>query len=440
MKTGEGPGLLVYLLAGIGLLLLSACHPGAAEVSTSVWQPDSSFGNSGFTSPDLGAGIGTSEYLNGIAGDTQDRILITGSRSVTGGYVMYTARLRHDGELDTSFADNGVYLEAVFSIGRDIRVLNDGSILVGGERDNGGDYDAALWRFNSDGTLDNSFGTNGTSSLDIGGNDERSKAMVPDETGNIILAGSTADGSQIDLAVWRVSAGGDPDTVFNDPEGFVTDNSAAGGDGEDISFAVSTDSSGRIVAAGRSWNGTDSDIAVWRYLPDGQPDSSFDGDGVAVYDAGNFDEIFTLTVDSQNRITAGGFGVPSSRGYDLYLLRYLPDGTPDADFGSNGFVLYDHADENDGIYDLIPFSGGRILASGFITGIDDVQKMALFLFDERGNMTDSFGENGIISASRGTKATGNTVGIDSAGRIIVGGDFSKAGGNRDIGVWRYSIN
>ena len=67
-------------------------------------------------------------------------------------------------------------MKQVFSIGRDIRVLNDGSILVGGERDNGGDYDAALWRFNSDGTLDNSFGTNGTSSLDIGGNDERFKS------------------------------------------------------------------------------------------------------------------------------------------------------------------------------------------------------------------------------------------------------------------------
>ncbi|WP_319476473.1 hypothetical protein [Marispirochaeta aestuarii] len=438
MGTDRKPGFRKYLLGGIALLILSGCNPGGAADSASVWHLDASFGSSGFTSPDLNAGVGTSEYLNSIARDTQDRILITGSRSVPGGYVMYTARLTINGELDTSYADNGVYLETAFSIGRDIQVLDDGSILVGGERDNGGDYDAAAWRFNSDGSLDNTFETDGISSLDIGGNDERSKAMVLDGTGNIILAGSTSDGSQIDLAIWRVSAGGAPDTAFNDPEGFVTDNSAAGGDAEDISFAVSTDSGGRIVAAGRSWNGTDSDIAVWRYLPDGQPDSSFDGDGIAVNDAGNFDECFALTVDSNNRITAGGFGVPSSMGYDLYLLRYLPDGSPDADFGSNGFVLYDHAGENDGMYDLISFPGGRILAAGFVTDIDDVQKMALFLFDERGNMTDNFGDNGIITASRGTNATGNAVVIDSEGRIIVGGDFTGAGGNRDIGVWRYS--
>ncbi|MGB9613274.1 MAG: SBBP repeat-containing protein, partial [Candidatus Margulisiibacteriota bacterium] len=54
------------------------------------------------------------------------------------------------------------------------------------------------------------------------------------------------------------------DTSFSST-GYVVHNNAAGGNGDDWGFSITTDSSGRILVAGYSYNGSNDDMVIWRY-------------------------------------------------------------------------------------------------------------------------------------------------------------------------------
>jgi uncharacterized delta-60 repeat protein len=148
------------------------------------------------------------------------------------------------------------------------------------------------------------------------------------------------------------------------------------------------DAQGRIVVVGQvDVSPADADMLVVRYLPDGTPDPSFSSDGIATFDfppADDFQEGNSVTVDAQGRILV--FGVTEGvGGTDFALIRVNPDGTRDTTFGplgSNGFVTKDLSGD-------IEFAG--------------------------------------------------TVALDSQARIVLGGT-ARVGGDFDFGVVRYDAN
>jgi len=67
------------------------------------------------------------------------------------------------------------------------------------------------------------------------------------------------------MAIWRYNTDGTLDTTFSD-DGIVINDSAAGGSSTDIGNALTLDSSGRILVAGYSYNASDNaDMVIWRY-------------------------------------------------------------------------------------------------------------------------------------------------------------------------------
>ena len=81
-----------------------------------------------------------------------------------------------------------------------------------------------------------------------------------------MLVGRSFNGTDRDLAVWRVTADGSLDTTFNGT-GFVVLKDTAGGPGDDSASHVMLDGDGKIIVTGSSSNGTDSDLVVWRINP-----------------------------------------------------------------------------------------------------------------------------------------------------------------------------
>lgn len=182
-------------------------------------QPDTSFGDNGkLVLP------GDFSVL-GFTVDAQGRILLGGIQFGANGYPMAVRRLRADGSIDTGFGDNGLRLISpdVRANAQQLRVQADGRILVAGNSNGGGAWTGTssgritVARLSADGQLDTSYASNGIRVIDFGG-DERSSAypdlrMALSADGKLTLARAVVEPvSAVRLA--RLLPSGQPDTTF----------------------------------------------------------------------------------------------------------------------------------------------------------------------------------------------------------------------------------
>jgi uncharacterized delta-60 repeat protein len=196
-------------------------------------------------------------------------------------------RFHPDGALDTGFGEqgNGTVLT---EIGADSRLFSKGVLIgptgkiymAGHEEEND---KLILARYNSDGTLDQTFGTNHGYTIHPFNNVEVSGMALQ---GQKLIVGGNIDG---ELSVFRFNLDGTLDTSF-DENGFLTIGDISSHDG-----GVEVLPDGRIILAGSSfWNGTQT-VVVARFMPNGLPDESFDGDS----DGNGF-----VFLDMENQIAA----------------------------------------------------------------------------------------------------------------------------------------
>ena len=139
---------------------------------------------------------------------------------------------------------------------------SDGKIVVAGST-----YQAfVVVRHTADGHLDTSFGTDGMAITNLDASAVHSAAIQSD--GKIVVAGASSN----DFALVRYNTNGSLDTGF-DTDGIVTTD--IGTNTYDAGHSVAVQSDGKIVVAGRGANGA----ALVRYNTNGSLDTSFDTDG-----------------------------------------------------------------------------------------------------------------------------------------------------------------
>jgi uncharacterized delta-60 repeat protein len=169
------------------------------------------------------------------------------------------------GDLDTSFDTDGK-VTTDFGASSDsassIALQSDGKIVVAGYSYNGSNYDFAVVRYNTNGSLDTSFDTDGKVTTDFGAQSDYAKSVALQSDGKIVVAGYSYNGSNYDFAVVRYNTNGSLDTSF-DTDGKVTTDFGAS---SDYAESVALQSDGKIVVAGTSYNGSNYDFAVVRYI------------------------------------------------------------------------------------------------------------------------------------------------------------------------------
>lgn len=186
------------------------------------------------------------------------------------------ARYNSNGALDTSFSSDGL---VTTDFGQDLpdedfaygAVLQpDGKIVVAGTA--GHDY-FALARYNSNGSLDTSFGKNGlvTTNILIGDCIDEIKGMALQANGKIVVAGSICGLNYMDWAVARYNSNGSLDTSFGGGDGWVTTPFVPDADNHsDSGQAVAIQPDGKIVVAGyHSVVGEDERILIRYFGGDG---------------------------------------------------------------------------------------------------------------------------------------------------------------------------
>ncbi|WP_205512721.1 T9SS type A sorting domain-containing protein [Longitalea arenae] len=205
----------------------------------------------------------------------------------------------------------------------------------------------------------------------------------------------------------------------------------------DYGQAIGTHNDGRIVVATYT---TDEYMTIVRYLPDGSLDASFGTGGIVHLreDAGaqNNAVPFAITVLSDNSILVAGFSYDATR--DFALLKLQPNGTPDAGFGTGGWVLTPIGSGHDEARAITVQSDGKIIVAGFShNGTNN--DFAVVRYDANGNPDGGFGTGGIVTTaiSGNDQATGVVVQQD--GKIIAGGT-SNIGANGNYTAVRYNTD
>jgi uncharacterized delta-60 repeat protein len=387
--------------------------------------------------------------------DGNGRLYVVGGSN----HDMVLWRYNTNGTLDTTFGDDDpsnadpaikrgftVHNSAAGGnfndVGVDLAIDAYGRIVVTGYSYGAGKgYGMTLWRYNTDGTLDISFGDDDPNVVDPAvrkgfavfniyssnvNPPERGLGVKIDGNGKILVVGESWNGfnASFEMVLWRYNSDGTLDTAFGDDDPNVADplvkrgltvyHNAAGGAGDDTGYAVAVDVNGRIIVAGSSYRGFlgANDMVLWRYNTNGTLDTTFGDDdpnnadpvikrGITVQadaaggtDANANDYAFAITIDASGRLLVTGQSRNTSTNYDMVLWRYNANGTLDSSFG-----------------------------------------------DDDPNVADPAVKRGYTVQRNTAGGAGDDVGmgiaLDRDGKILVVGSSTNSSGNSDMVLWRF---
>jgi uncharacterized delta-60 repeat protein len=313
--------------------------------------------------------LGGSDYGQSVTVQADGKILLGGHSS----YNFALARYLSDGRLDTSFGTGGKVTTDLgdYDYGRSVTVQADGKILLGGH----GSYNFALARYNADGRLDTTFGTDGKVTTYLGGDYASGRSVIVQADGKILLGGSS--GSNFALA--RYNADGSLDTSFG-TDGKVTTDLG----GSDYGQSVTVQADGKILLGGYAYTNGNNNFALARYNADGSLDTTFDADGKLTTDLGGDDEGQSVTVQADGKILLSGHSSSN-----FALARYHSDGRLDTTFGTDGKVTTELGGSDYG-YSVTVQADGKILLGGSATDTNGSYNFALARYNSDGSLDTTF--------------------------------------------------
>ena len=387
--------------------------------------------------------VGTSN-ANGqsITIQSNGKILVAGSAHDGAYFHFALVRYNTDGSLDITFDGDGKVTTAIGTSsdsGQSVTLQSDGKILVTGSAYNAsGNSDFALVRYNTDGSLDTTFDGDGKLTTAIGTSYDSGYSGTLQSDGKILVAGFASNGSNTDFALVRYNTDGSLDTTF-DGDGKVN---TAIGMGFDYGQSVTLQSDGKILLAGSASNGiANDDFALVRYNTDGSLDTTFDGDGKVTTAIGTSHDVgYSLTVQSDGKILVAGYAYNGSKA-DFALVRYNTDGSLDATFDGDGKVTTAIGTGTDQAYSVTVQSDGKILVAGTTYNASGNGDFALARYNTDGSLDTTFDGDGKLTTAIGTSSdSGQSVTLQSDGKILVTGSAYSASGNTDFALVRYNTD
>lgn len=381
---------------------------------------DTTFDGDGWVTTDFD---NDDDHASAILIQPDGKIVVAGQARVNGSYDFAAARYLPSGALDPFFGGDGkVNVDFGDTDGcSDIALQEDGTLVLAGFNAADDDYDFAVARLHSDGSLDTNFSSDGKVLTGFGDYElAHGVAIQPD--GKIVVVGFYNHIGTLPGRVARYHTNGALDTSF-DGDGLLTNTLSRPSD-----VAVQPD--GRIVLLGthKSAQG-DFKFAFQRLNPNGSFDASFAGSGTAFRDFVSTDDYgFNLAVLPDGRI----FGV-GHRGTDaIGLVRLWPDGSPDA--GGQQTLAFESttfpAGSDETMYGMAMQADGRTIVVGtVVTALGTESDFALARFLPNGLLDGTFGVAGRVELDIHNVDVGRAVAVQPDGRIVVAGHVGAGDAN-----------
>jgi uncharacterized delta-60 repeat protein len=404
------------------------------RVEAAAGELDPSFGNGGKVTTDISDG---SDDARAIALQADGKLVVAGfalNNVVPGDFGV--ARYNTDGSLDSSFGMGGKVTINITQfestdVANSIVIQPDGKLVVGGWAA----LQFALVRLNSDGSLDSTFGSGGKVRTDLSSTspirpvNSIINSIALQQDGKIVAAGqrNTFMQNSLDFALARYNSDGSLDPTFGSG-GIVTIDFRGL---NDAANAVTIQPDGKIIAGGFTDVTTIVqflfDFAIVRFNSDGSLDASFGVGGKAATNFfGSFDEARSIAIQPDGKLVVGGpatnpFNFPNS-GTDFGLVRYNSDGSLDPTFGSGGKVMTDFLSEFDELNALAIQPDGRIIAAGSTEDSEEQTDIALARYNADGTLDVTFGSSGrVITDFFGFDDNGRGLVLRPDGKIVVAG-------------------
>lgn len=269
-------------------------------------------------------------------------------------------------------------------------------------------------RYNSNGTLNTTFGVNGVSTNPGGFSSElRAMGAVLDSSNRIVVVGTTSGGARF---ITRASLTGDADTTFG--AGGLTETGLNVG----AYYSVAVDStSGKIYAVGSASNGSNQEAHVDRYTSGGVLDTTWGSGGEKVITISGFANAYAksvLVLPAAGRLFLGGLATNSQEISKSFLTQLsLADASVVTSFGSSGFVTSSTADYLNSVNKILSDpkgTSGQLIVLGTENGRPSIRR---------------YSSAGVIDTAYATDFTPSTdvqgeflgAATDAAGRVIAFG-------------------
>lgn len=383
------------------------------------YQPDGSldpaFGNGGIAETQFFDPLVTNfEAIAAIVIQPDGKILCGGTAAANvrnsvdyNRYDFALARYNPDGSLDTTFGTGGKLLTDIFSTRADVitslALLPDGKFIAAGF--SGAPQtpiirsDFVVARYNSNGSIDTTFGTSGMVVTDFANDSDVASSLAIQPDGKLIVGGfayNTASRSD-DFALARYNANGSLDSAFGSGGKVLIDlsNSVTNDPGDDLMTSMALQPDGKILCAGSgelNRQTTASDFMIARFNPSGSLDATFGTGGKVTTDFNKaVDEGFSLALLPDGKFVVVGMAngilfstlqpnlfpnrgasltIQAPRLSDFAVARYNPDGSLDKSFGTGGKGETDVFSDLDMASKVLIMPNGNILALGLSTEVN----------------------------------------------------------------------
>ncbi len=400
-------------------LLLTAMAAGTLPAAATTGSLDPTFNSSGIAT----ANYGGTETANAVAVMPNGKIVVAGSSNTLGNSDIAVIRYNANGTLDTTFdSDGGVLTD--FASGSDdfataVAVQPDGKILVAGYTGSGIDNEFFVIRYNADGSLDNFFGRGGKASDNDGdsGDDDRATSIAIQDDGKIIVAGNDDIANSCNFQIFRYNTDGSLDTTFGSG-GIV--NQTFGN--EDICNAIAIQTDGNILLAGYTNNPGTNDFAILRLTTTGSPDTSFDSDGKVTAAFVSDDRASSVVIQPDGKIVVAGSS--NSGTSDMAIARFSTSGAPDTSFSGDGKQTVNFSGLSVEFCNaLVLQSDGKFILGGKTTQSDPLNDFAFARLTSNGEQDATFGTAGTlaIDVSIGGADIVNAMALQKDGRVLAAG-------------------
>lgn len=329
-------------------------------------------------------------------------------------------RLTDSGEFDSTFGDNGIVIIDTFGLNTSnqfgsneyisgLILQPDGKIIFSGATDMNKaaeDWDAYLYRLNSDGTIDTSYGTNGVVITDFNGRDGFGLLNRYDDN-SIVAVGNTFIGNVAKIILAKYNENGMLDSSFGTDGKVITQTNNP--NTFDLCIDSKLQSDGKIVCVGLDGNVDanpfqNSNFLLLRYNFDGSLDTTFSPTG---YLTTNFNSDYnfgkSVAIQDDERIVIGGYSYISNF-FNFSLARYTFENLATYSFSNenrlsffpnpaNDYVILDKEISSVSIYSI----DGKKIEVNYLNNKLDVSslKKGIFFIVGKNDAGNSF-ENKLI--------------------------------------------
>ena len=430
-RTNLRYSLICGLLVAVLLLFLGNRQAALAADGNL----DPTFGNGGKVVTDFN---NSTDWLSRIAVQPDGKIVAIGDTHPSHRGAL--ARYNPDGTLDVTFGNGGkvIIVSSVRESANGLLILPDGKIMISGSISLPSEFDSsfALLRFNSDGSVDPTFGNGGTVMTNIAEADDYAYAIARQSDGKIVAAGrrgiqfNPTEQRKGHVALARYNPDGSLDATFGNG-GTVENNFGQGLESYALELIIQPD--GKLVIAGESAYA----FLVARYNSNGTLDTTFGNGGFREVNFGtdSWDHGRDVVLQADGKIILVGIAEINTPYDSFAVARFNPDGSLDQSFGNGGkVVMINQGDLEAGVLQ----SDGKLIALG-----DNSASFKLLRFNLDGSLDSTFGSGGIVTTTfdGSAAAAGSDLVFQADGKLLAGGLASSDiyFQNSDFALARYNV-